>query len=208
MSVNYKTAVEMIRAGIAPEHKLPQLVLKQLPNETLPAGLRASRLVLSEALHLRTLPDDLEVTYLTIEKCPALERLPEGLHLRRLNISNAGALRMLPEGLHAQHVELSHCEQLAYLAALRGVRLLYVFSCPIEALPPIHISDVLLQGCAALRALPDGAQYDWLTLKGMSLTSVTNVVVKIAFTHWHVLNCTIYGTRGRENIYAWLNARH
>lgn len=105
---------------------------------TLPAGLRAYELDLSNS-SIEHLPADIQVeSRLNLAGCDRLESLPDGLTVGSLNLRGCTALKRLPEGLDVWFLDMSGCwafEEWPKRARIRG-------------------GQLQLRGCTALRSLP------------------------------------------------------
>jgi hypothetical protein len=114
-----------------------------------PAGLKVSgALSFADDTELTGLPDGLEVGTLSLSRCTALRTLPSGLRVRRLDLSGRwDPSFLLRPGLACYDLDLKHTA--------------------ISALPAdLNVEyRIDLEGCTALRSLPDGLKVGSLILR-------------------------------------------
>lgn len=143
--------IALIRSGAAPAGMRvdrPLVMRNEQAPLSLPPGLRAPVLDLSDSKWLEALPADLNVTTLIAERCEKLATLPGDLRAYEVRARGSG-LREVCQGIAVGYkLALGECRSLTTLPA--GLR--------------VGVLD--LRGCTALEGLPEGLDVDFLELDG------------------------------------------
>jgi hypothetical protein len=144
---------------------------------SLPSGLQAYELNLSDS-SIVAVPDDLEVaTRLDLSRCDRLRTLPRGLTVGTLTVRGCTALTALPEQLDVWFLDLTGCwafKDWPKAARIRSGRLLLQGCTALRELPPYidRLSALNVRGCASLSILPENLKITgWLDLAHSGLKS-------------------------------------
>jgi hypothetical protein len=146
---------------------------------TLPKGLSATSLILSNCPKLVSLPPDLSVRFdLVLDHCESLDYLPANLKVGSLSLQGCTALESLPEGLSTYFLNLSECTNLKHWpqkAALRFGNLIARNCIHLTSLPEWlgTLSNLDLRGCVNIHSLPDNLVVkSWLDVAGTGIRAL------------------------------------
>jgi hypothetical protein len=149
--VSAKEAKERIHHGTAPENMRVR-----------------GPLDLTGLVALRSLPVGLTADSIDLSDCDGLSELPEGLRVRRLNLSNCRSLRRLPAGFRCFDLNLSGSGITELPTDLDVTYRLDLSDCiTLERLPEgLKVGTLILSGCESLEALPENLNVSFLDISG------------------------------------------
>lgn len=134
-----------------------------------PAGLSVSgSLSFKDDAELTTLPDGLTVGALDLSGCTNLRRFPAGFRVRRLDLSGCWNPEHLLPGLNCYELDVKNSAITSLPSNLRVEYRIDLEGCTaLRSLPEgLKVGSLILRGCISLEALPDGLDVYFLDISG------------------------------------------